>query len=183
MINRLTQRDWLHHLLLTLPVGRPGSWLWRLRERSHSARLQHRGPGGYLADTRIAFPRNVRIGDGVTCGGRVLIDGTAGVSIGSRTMIAYGAIITSASHDPDREPMHDTLIAREVRIGEDCWIGAGAIILPGVSIADGVVVAAGAVVTRSIEQPRVIVAGVPARLLRHRRIANHHLQPSAAAAA
>jgi phosphonate metabolism protein (transferase hexapeptide repeat family) len=54
-----------------------------------------------------------------------------------------------------------------VEIGNDVWIGHGAIVLPGVSIGDGAVVAAGAVVTRSVA-PYAIVAGVPARPLRDR---------------
>jgi len=47
-------------------------------------------------------------------------------------------------------------------IGDNCFIGAGAIILPGVSIGSNSVVGAGAVVTRSV-LGNVVVAGVPAR--------------------
>ena len=55
-----------------------------------------------------------------------------------------------------------------VTIGEDCWIGAGAIILPGATIGDGVVVAAGAVVRGNIPTGS-IVAGVPARVVKVRQ--------------
>lgn len=51
-----------------------------------------------------------------------------------------------------------------VRLGNDVWIGAGAIILKGVTIGDGAVVAANAVVTRDVGL-REIVAGVPARVI------------------
>jgi phosphonate metabolism protein (transferase hexapeptide repeat family) len=54
-----------------------------------------------------------------------------------------------------------------VTIGNDVWIGHGAIVLPGVTIGDGAVVAAGAVVTRPVE-PYTIVTGMPARPLRRR---------------
>ena len=47
-------------------------------------------------------------------------------------------------------------------IGDNCFIGAGAIIMPGVSIGSNYVVGAGAVVTRSVPH-NVVVAGVPAR--------------------
>ena len=51
--------------------------------------------------------------------------------------------------------------AKEITIGNGCWIGASTLILSGVKVDDGVVVAAGSVVTRSVEA-NVLVAGVPA---------------------
>lgn len=49
-----------------------------------------------------------------------------------------------------------------VKVGNDVWIGHGAIILKGVVIGDGAVIAAGAVVTHAVS-PYSIVAGSPAR--------------------
>ena len=54
-----------------------------------------------------------------------------------------------------------------VRIGNDVWIGDGAMILGGHVIGDGAIVAAGAVVTKDVK-PYTIVAGVPARPIRKR---------------
>lgn len=54
-----------------------------------------------------------------------------------------------------------------VQIGNDVWIGTGAILLDGVRIGDGAIVAAGAVVSKDVE-PYSIVAGVPARQIRKR---------------
>jgi acetyltransferase-like isoleucine patch superfamily enzyme len=51
-----------------------------------------------------------------------------------------------------------------VKIGNHCWIGAGAIILKNVELGDACVVGAGAVVTKSFPNGSVI-AGVPARLI------------------
>lgn len=45
-------------------------------------------------------------------------------------------------------------------------IGSGAIIMAGVTIGEGAIIGAGAVVTKSVA-PYTVVAGVPARLLRH----------------
>jgi maltose O-acetyltransferase len=56
--------------------------------------------------------------------------------------------------------------ALPITVGAYAWIGAGATIMPGVTIGDGAVVAAGAIVTRDVA-PRTIVAGSPARFLRH----------------
>lgn len=56
---------------------------------------------------------------------------------------------------------------KPVMIGNDVWIGHGAVVMPGVTIGDGAVVGANAVVTRDVA-PYTIVAGVPARPLRAR---------------
>jgi acetyltransferase-like isoleucine patch superfamily enzyme len=55
----------------------------------------------------------------------------------------------------------------DITIGNDVWIGHGAFIAPGVQVADGAVIAAMSVVTRDVE-PYAIVAGNPAKLVRHR---------------
>lgn len=57
--------------------------------------------------------------------------------------------------------------AQKTEIGNDVWIGDGALILGGVRIGDGAVVAAGAVVTKDVE-PYTIVGGVPAKVIRRR---------------
>lgn len=54
-----------------------------------------------------------------------------------------------------------------IKIGNDVWVGARAIILDGVTIGDGVIVGAGAVVTKDIPA-YAVVGGVPARVLRYR---------------
>lgn len=52
-------------------------------------------------------------------------------------------------------------------VGNDVWIGHGALILPGVTLGDGAIIGAGAVVTADVA-PYSIVAGNPARLIRMR---------------
>jgi len=52
-------------------------------------------------------------------------------------------------------------------IGNDVWIGLGAIILSGVTIGDGAVVGAGAVVSRDVP-PYAVVVGSPARIIKYR---------------
>ena len=58
---------------------------------------------------------------------------------------------------------------RPVVIGNDVWIGDRVIILPGVHVGDGSILAAGAVVTKDVP-PYSIVGGVPAKLIRMRKI-------------
>ena len=54
-----------------------------------------------------------------------------------------------------------------VVIGNDVWIGTGAMLLDGITIGDGAIVAAGAVVTKDIP-PYAIVGGVPAKVIKYR---------------
>ena len=55
--------------------------------------------------------------------------------------------------------------ARPVKIGNDCWFGANAVVCPGVTIGDNCVIGAGSVVTRYIP-PDSFAAGVPAKVIR-----------------
>jgi maltose O-acetyltransferase len=57
--------------------------------------------------------------------------------------------------------------AAPIVLGNDVWIGMGAIILPGVTIGDGAIVGAGAVVTSDVA-PGTVVRGVPARMAKLR---------------
>lgn len=86
------------------------------------------------------------------------------IEIGVNSTLAYGVTILTGA-DPNGP--HNKLsvlyppLKAPVKIGDNCWIGANAIILPGVTIGDMVVVAAGAVVTKDIPS-NVLVAGNPA---------------------
>jgi acetyltransferase-like isoleucine patch superfamily enzyme len=69
-----------------------------------------------------------------------------------------------APYAPDRPPRPEIGTAPVV-IGDNVWIGMGAVILKGVTIGDNSVVAAGSIVTKDIP-PNVVVAGNPARVVK-----------------
>lgn len=119
----------------------------------------------------IDRPAHLEIGADVTLGRSVIILTEGGVTIGARAMIGHGAQIVSAGHriplDP-HEPMRFSGVdASPIRIAEDAWVGAGAIILGGVVVGRGAVVAAGAVAAKDVPD-HAIVAGVPARVVKSR---------------
>ncbi len=93
---------------------------------------------------------NLSIGKNVSFGGNVFLFGTAEIPIGDDTMIAYGVIIHTSTHDYTVHPMRAIRIDRPVSIGKHVWIGTGAIILPGVKIGDYAVIGAGSVVNQNI---------------------------------
>lgn len=87
------------------------------------------------------------------------------ISIGDNTTISGN--VTLVTHDNSISkylPQYTDTFGR-IKIGKDCFIGMGAIILPGVTIADKCIVAAGAVVTKSILTPGFVVGGAPAHVI------------------
>ncbi len=94
------------------------------------------------------------------------LDRAPGVTIGDRVSIAQRVILVVSSH-PNDSRVRALVGVRDapIAIGDDAWIGAGAIVLPGVRIGAMGVVGAGAVVTRDVP-PSTVVAGNPARELR-----------------
>jgi maltose O-acetyltransferase len=109
---------------------------------------------------------NIRLGTGVFLNFNCVILDVVTVTIGARTQIAPGVQILTADHPRDAETRRTGLeFGRPVHIGENVWIGAGALILPGVTIGDDALIGAGSVVTRDV--PRfVLCAGNPAVVIR-----------------
>ena len=88
------------------------------------------------------------------------------VTIGHNVMIAPNVQIYTATHPLEAKARNSGKeFAKPISIGNDVWIGGGAIICPGVTIGNRVVIAAGAVVTKNIPDD-VLVGGNPAKVLK-----------------
>lgn len=85
-----------------------------------------------------------------------------GIHIKENCLIASG--VTILSHDHCKRVNNQPYLV-DTRIGRNCFIAVGAIILPGVTIGDEVIVGAGSVVSKNVPS-HVIVAGNPARIIR-----------------
>ena len=94
-----------------------------------------------------------------------LVDDTH-IYVGDNTMFGPNVTIATAGH-----PINPVLRERglqfnmPVRIGSNCWLGAGVIVMPGVTIGDNTVIGAGSVVTKDIPAG-VVAVGNPCRVLR-----------------
>lgn len=94
-----------------------------------------------------------------------LVDDTY-ITIGNNVMVGPNVTIATACH-----PVNPALrryglqYNLPVTIGNDVWIGSGAMIMPGVTIGDGCIIGAGSVVTRDIPA-NTIAVGNPCRVLR-----------------
>lgn len=112
----------------------------------------------------VYYPEGLTIGDQVDIGEFCVLRASGGLTIGSRVLIAAGAVLTTRGH-PEAPPRYGEVIDAPIVVGDDVWIGAGAVVLPGVTIGQGAIVAAGAVVVGAVD-PMTIVGGVPARVIR-----------------
>lgn len=106
------------------------------------------------------FGKNVYANFNLTC-----VDDTD-IYVGEYTMLGPNVVLASAGHPilPElREKIYQYNMP--VRIGRNCWLGAGVIVLPGVTIGDGTVIGAGSVVTKDIPAG-VVAVGNPCRVMR-----------------
>ena len=115
----------------------------------------------------IRSPERLQAGRGSFPGDSpgVYINADNGVLVGDFTNLGPQVGLISANHDAVNNSA--TVAAGPLRIGSFCWLGMGAVVLPGVELGDFTVVGAGAVVTRSFPAGYCVLAGNPARLLRH----------------
>ena len=111
----------------------------------------------------------ISVGDHVFIGERTSIVSYRHISIGRLTMISHNCSLIDSNHGTKAgTPMREQPgFPAPVVIGEDCWLGAGVIVLPGVTIGNGTIVGAGSVVTKTLPG-NVVAAGVPARVVRSR---------------
>lgn len=103
------------------------------------------------------------IGDNTWVGHRCLISASSSIKIGKNVDIAPNVYIGNGTHEitPDKERIASIELAKDIVIGDGCWLCANVTILPGVTIGDKCVVAAGSVVTKSYGN-MILLAGVPA---------------------
>lgn len=164
-------------------------WLkLRLRERLRLDGLAFVGPGCTLeigARGRLELGRWAWVGHGcklrchegiVSIGAKTVmgqectISAFQHVSIGRECVIADRVMLIDFDHgmvEVDRPIRLQGIYKRDVRVGNNVWIGYGACILRGVTVGDNAVIGTNAVVTRDVPE-NAVVGGVPARVIRMR---------------
>jgi acetyltransferase-like isoleucine patch superfamily enzyme len=143
---------------VTLQIGRGGRielgrWSWL----GHGTKIRcHEGV--------------VSIGAKTVLGQECTISAYQHVSIGRECVIADRVMLIDFDHgmvEVDRPIRLQGIYKRDVRVGNNVWIGYGACILRGVTVGDNAVIGTSAVVTRDVPA-NAIVAGIPARVIRMR---------------
>ena len=112
----------------------------------------------------------VSIGAKTVMGQECTISAYQHVEIGRECVIADRVMLIDFDHgvvEVDRPIRLQGIYKRDVRVGNNVWIGYGACILRGVTIGDNAVVGTNAVVTEDVPA-NAVVGGVPARVIRTR---------------
>ncbi len=154
----------------------------RMLQKSYNRMLPFNVPKTYLLlrlmgvkfgkDTFIDTPFRCDYGKHITLGDRfyanaycTMID-VAPITIGNNVMFGTHVQIITAGH-PIHPDVRNTAYeyGAPVTIGDNVWIGAGAIVLPGVTIGKNTVIGAGAVVTKDVPE-NVVAAGNPCKVIR-----------------
>jgi len=108
---------------------------------------------------------DIGVGTAISLSAKLDKTNPRGIHIGTYSVVTFGAAILT--HD------YVNTVNRDVYIGDNCFIGAHAIILPGVRIGDGCIVAAGSLVARDVPAAS-LVAGNPARVVEHHIETTHY---------
>ncbi len=110
---------------------------------------------------------HVHFGRGVYANFNLTLVDDTHIYVGDYTMLGPNVTIATGGHPilPELREDKGYQFNMPVRIGRNCWIGAGVIIVPGVSIGDNTVVGAGSVVTKDMPG-NVVAVGNPCRVLR-----------------
>ena len=107
----------------------------------------------------------ITLGDNVLIGPGARIISSFGIAIGSNTMLASDVYMSDSDWHGIYDRTREVGQAKPISIGENVWIGFGAIIGKGVTIGTNSIIGAGSVVTKDIPA-NVIAAGNPCRVIR-----------------
>ena len=108
---------------------------------------------------------NIFLGERVFFNFNCVVLDVCPVRIGNFTLFGPNVQLYTATHPLNAELRRRQEFAKPITIGDDVWVGGGAIVCPGITIGSRSVIGAGSVVTRDIP-PDVIAAGNPCRVIR-----------------
>lgn len=116
---------------------------------------------GFFCD----YGDNIHLGANAFVNANCVFLDCAEIRIGDHFQAGPGVQLLTPEHPLDAVERRGKETARPIVVGDDVWIGGGAIVLAGVTVGDRAVIGAGAVVTRDVP-PDVVVVGNPARIVK-----------------
>ncbi|EGL14940.1 MULTISPECIES: sugar O-acetyltransferase [unclassified Paenibacillus] len=115
---------------------------------------------------RCDYGYNISLGENFYANYNLTVLDCNRVTIGNNVLIGPNVSVFTAGHAIHPEPRaNEVEYALPISIGNNVWIGGGAILNPGVSIGDNTIIGSGSVVTKDVPA-NVIAAGNPCRVLR-----------------
>ena len=125
------------------------------------------GVGLWLREPiKVDFGKNIHWGDHCFANYGLIALDVAEIRIGNNVMLGSNVQLMTPIHPLDPElRLEGWEAGAPITIGNNVWVGSGAIILPGVTIGDNAVIGAGAVVTKNVPA-RAVAVGNPARVVK-----------------
>lgn len=111
------------------------------------------------------YGANIALGERVFFNFNCVVLDVCRVTIGDYTMFGPGVQLLTPVHPMNAAERRLKEYGKPISIGNDVWVGGGALVLPGVTIGSGTVIGAGSVVTRDVPDG-VFAAGNPCRVIR-----------------
>jgi len=111
------------------------------------------------------YGSNIHLGERVFFNFNCVVLDVCEVTVGDHALFGPNVQIYTATHPMEAGLRRGKEYGKPIEIGEDAWVGGGAIISPGVRIGSRSVIGAGSVVTRNIPDD-VFAAGNPCRVIR-----------------
>ena len=128
--------------------------------------------GGLGDGAYVKPPLFVDYGENIFIGARSFVNynltalDVARITIGDDCLLGPNVQLLTPTHPIEAQPRRDKLeAAQPITLGNNVWIGGGAIVCPGVTVGDNSVIGAGSVVVRDIPA-NVVAVGNPARVVR-----------------
>ena len=128
---------------------------------------------GKNSDLRITPPfqcdygTNISVGENVYFNFNCVVLDVAKIKIGNNVLFGPNVQLLAASHPINALERRSGLeFGRSIEIGDDVWVGGGAILCPGVKVSEGAVIGAGSVVTSDVP-PNTVAAGNPCKVIRN----------------
>ncbi|MBN1036876.1 acyltransferase [Clostridium botulinum] len=115
--------------------------------------------------------KGIKIGNNFGCGENCFLGAAGGIEIGNDVIMGQNVRFHSENHnfsDTNIPIRLQGVTHKGIKIGDNCWIGAGAVFLDGTVLGNGCVVASNAVVNKKFNN-NSIIGGIPAKLIRERR--------------
>lgn len=112
----------------------------------------------------------IRIGNNCGIGENCFFGSAGGITIGNDVIMGQNVRFHSENHnynDLDQLIRLQGVTRQGIKIGNNCWIGAGSVFLDGAEIGDGCIVGANSVVNRKFDDNSIIV-GMPAKVIKKR---------------
>ncbi|MGG6433238.1 acyltransferase [Anoxybacillus sp. D401a] len=115
--------------------------------------------------------KGIKIGRNSGIGDYCFFGAAGGIEIGENVIMGQNVRFHSENHNFDRVDIpikHQGVTNKGIKVGNDCWIGAGAVFLDGVTVGDGCVIGANTLVNKDIP-PYSVAVGNPVRIIKNRK--------------